>query len=109
MYADETHLTYANNDAGNIESCLSEDLLTVYTFLKANKLTLNMTKTEFMLRGSGQRLNTPTAHHAVTMDSTRVKRVLITKSFGVTIGAKLSFLINIKKNSKKNRKIFFHR
>ena len=61
MYADETHLTYANNDAGNIESCLSEDLLTVYTFLKAKKLTLNMTKTEFMLRGSGQRLNTLTA------------------------------------------------
>ena len=38
MYADETHLTYANNDAGNIESCLSEDLLTVYTFLKATNL-----------------------------------------------------------------------
>ena len=34
-----------------------------------------------------------------------MKQVLITKSFGVTIGAKLSFLINIKKN----RKIFFHR
>ena len=30
-------------------------------FVKANKLTLNMTKTEFMLRGSGQRLNTLTA------------------------------------------------
>ena len=30
-------------------------------FVKANKLTLNMTKKEFMLRGSGQRLNTLTA------------------------------------------------
>ena len=55
------HLTYANNDVHNIESCLSEDLLNVYTLLKANKLTLNMTKTELMLRGSGQRLNSLTA------------------------------------------------
>ena len=61
MYANDTHLTYANNDVHNIESCLSEDLLNVYTLLKANKLTLNMTKTEFMLRGSGQRLNSLTA------------------------------------------------
>ena len=58
MYADDTHLTYADNDIGSIELCLSEDLLNVHTWLNANKLTLNMTKTEFMLIGSGQRLNT---------------------------------------------------
>ena len=46
MYADDTHLTYADNNARSIQSCLSEDLLNVQTWLNANKLTLNMTKTE---------------------------------------------------------------
>ena len=53
-YADDTHLTYADYNVGSIESCLSEDLLNVHTWLNANKLTLNMTKTEFMLIGSGK-------------------------------------------------------
>ena len=55
MYADDTHLTYAGDNADNIQrfrkcSQLAES--------KLNKLTLNMTKTEFMLIGSRQRLST---------------------------------------------------
>ncbi|RMX38000.1 hypothetical protein pdam_00012321, partial [Pocillopora damicornis] len=46
MCADVLHLTYADDDVGNIESCLSEDLLSVDTWLNANKRTLNMTKSE---------------------------------------------------------------
>ena len=45
MYADDTYLTYADNNVGSIESSLSEGLLNVNTWLNANKLTLNMTKT----------------------------------------------------------------
>ena len=55
MYADDTHLTYASN---NIQTSLNEDLENVDNWLRANKLTLNMTKTEFMLIGSRQRLST---------------------------------------------------
>ena len=55
MCADVLHLTYADDDVGNIESCLSEDLLSVDTWLNANKRTLNMTKSECMLIGSVQR------------------------------------------------------
>ena len=53
MFADDTHLIYADNDTSNIESCLSEDLLN----MNANKRT----KTEFMLTGCGPRVNTLTA------------------------------------------------
>ena len=55
MYADDTHLTYASN---NIQTSLNEDLENVQNWLRANKLTLNMTKTEFMLIASRQRLST---------------------------------------------------
>ena len=60
MYADDTHLTYAGDDADNIQLRLNQDLENVHNWLRANKLTLNMTKTEFMLIGSRQRLNTLT-------------------------------------------------
>ena len=53
MYADDTHQTYADI----IHSCLNEDLLNISRWLISNKLTLNVAKTEFMLIGSGQKLN----------------------------------------------------
>ena len=37
MYADDTHLTYADNNVGSIESCLSEALLNVHTWLKCQQ------------------------------------------------------------------------
>lgn len=52
MYTDDTHLTYADKGVNIIQSCLNEDLLNISKWLIANKLTLNMTKTEFMLIGS---------------------------------------------------------
>ena len=53
MYADDTHLTYANNDICAIEASLNQDLSNIKHWLICIKLTLNMTKTEFMLIGSG--------------------------------------------------------
>ena len=43
MYADDTHLTYAGDNTGDIESSLNHDLENVKKWLIANKLTLNMT------------------------------------------------------------------
>ena len=60
VYADDTHLTYASNNIHNIQTSLKEDLENVHNWLRANKLTLNMTKTEFMLIGFRQRLSTVT-------------------------------------------------
>ena len=49
MYADDTSLTLASTDIEHINYRLNHDLSNVYEWLSANKLTLNMTKTEFML------------------------------------------------------------
>ena len=61
------------------------DLANVFDWLQANKLTLNMTKTEFMLVGSRQRLNTLTTSPTIRMNSTQVSKVSATKSLGVMI------------------------
>ena len=101
MYVDDTHLTHADNNVGSNESCLSEDLLDLHTWLNANKLTLNMTTTEFMLIGSGLRVNTIAASPSILMNGTRVKQVATTKSLGTTIDDKLSWNCNNKKQTKK--------
>ena len=57
-YADDTSITYASNDVEEIERCVNIDLDRIRIWLAANKLTLNTTKTEFLLTGSRQRLST---------------------------------------------------
>ena len=60
---------------------LTEDLENVHNWLRANKLTLNMTKSEFMLIGSRQRLSTVTV--SPTLADFRVTLVATAKSLGV--------------------------
>ena len=65
--------------------------MNAHTWLNANKLTLTVTKNEFMLKGSDERLNTLTAFPSVAMNGSRVKQVATTKSLGVTINVKLGW------------------
>ena len=57
MYADDTSLKFASADVKRMNDCLNYDLSYVYTWLSANKLTLNLTKTEFMLITSRQKVS----------------------------------------------------
>ena len=50
MYADDSHLTYADSRVDNIQFFLNQELENVHNWLRANKLTLNMTKTEIPLQ-----------------------------------------------------------
>ena len=52
MYADDTSITFAGSDADEMNNCINLDLERIRVWLAANKLTLNMTKTEFLLIGS---------------------------------------------------------
>ena len=82
MYADDTHLTFASNNVAHLERALNEDLAKVNEWLIANNLTLNKSKTEFMLIGSWQRLptfNTP----SLFIDNAPIHQVLSTKFLGV--------------------------
>ena len=48
MYPDDTSLTLASTDIEQINYRLNHDLSNVHQWLSDNKLTLNMTKTEFI-------------------------------------------------------------
>ena len=101
MYADDTHLTYAGVSTDNIESCLNNDLAKVHNWLTANKLTLNTTKTEFMLIGSRQRLSTLTNFPRPEINGAPIDQVANAKSLGVIIDDNLNWSSHINKLTKK--------
>ena len=101
MYADDTHLTYSHNDICSIEASLNQDLSNINRWLIANKLTLNMTKTEFMLIGSRQKLNSLAVLPALEINGTQLNRVNFTKSLGVLIDENLTWSNHINAISKK--------
>ena len=82
MYADDTHLRYADNDICSIEASLNHDLSNMNRWLIANKLTLNRTKTDFMLKLIKISL---AVLPALEINGTKLKRVNVTKSLGVLI------------------------
>ena len=85
MYDDDTHLTFARNNIQNINTVLNDDLARVEKWLTANKLTLNASKTEFMLIGSRQRLSTFHNPPSLMIDGAPITQVISTKSLGVHI------------------------
>ena len=85
MYADDTHISFAGNNIQNINTVLNEDLARVEKWLTANKLTLNASKTEFMLIGSRQRLSTFHNPPSLMIDGAPITHVTATKSLGVHI------------------------
>ena len=56
LFADDTNLTVSGNALEEVELAINSDLATVKEWLLANKLTLNVAKTEFMLIGSNYKL-----------------------------------------------------
>ena len=79
MYADDTHLTFASKTVSNIGSYLNEENLSrVHNWLTANKLTLNTSKTEFMLIGSRQRLSTFDTPPSLEIDGAPASQVTFT-------------------------------
>ena len=97
MYADGTHLTYADKNLNIIQSCLNEDFLNISKWVIANKLTLNVTKTEFMLIGLRQKLNALTAPPVLSINGTSLKQVPMSKSLGVLIDANRTWGSHIEK------------
>ena len=56
MYADDTNVTFAASDMLGLETQINTELKSINLWLRANKLSLNVAKTEFMVISSRQKL-----------------------------------------------------
>ena len=102
LYEDNTHLTYADNDIYTIEASSNQDLSKINRWLNANKLTPNMTKTEFMLIAPRQKLNSLSLPPALEINGTQLNRVNFNKSLGVLIDENLTWSNHINTITKKS-------
>ena len=102
MYADDTHITYADVDVNSIQLNLNHDLGNLNKWLFSNKLTLNTAKTEFMLIGSRQKLSTLSSQPAeLSIDNAPIEKVTCVKSLRIFIDENLRWQTHIDKLSKK--------
>ena len=92
MYADDTNVSFQSAKLNELEEMMTSDLSRLNTWLKANRLSLNIAKTEYMVIGTRQRLAAQDIDRiSVHVDNTIIKRVQQTKSLGLTIDDSLIY------------------
>ena len=95
MFADGTNLTASGDTITNIEVKLNKDLENIHQWLLANKLTLNMDKTEYMIAGSRQRIDKIENDPDIRLGNDNIKRVKETKTLGIIIDDQLKWNTHI--------------
>ena len=101
MFADDTSLTACGKSIDEIELGLNEDLESNRLWLQANKPSLNVAKTEYMLIRSRQRLAKLPFESSVCIGSDPIKKVKDTKILGVYIDESLTWSKHIEQITKK--------
>ena len=101
MYADDTTLTCSAENAHTLQVEMNSDLSKIPTWLKVNKLTLNVKKTKCMLTGSRPKLELLSDNFTVKVNNIHIERVTVYKSLGVSIDENLLWETHIDEISKK--------
>ena len=101
MFADDTNLTLSVKTLTELKLALAPELNSLSCWLKANKLSLNVAKTELMIIGSRQRLSAQCDDVEIRIDDQIIERVDHTKSLGLFIDAHLSWCKHVEEICKK--------
>jgi hypothetical protein len=76
MFADDTNLNFSSDNLSHLEFLINSSLINLNRWLIANKLSLNIAKTEFMIIGSRQRLASFNNYElSVSVDNVPVRQV----------------------------------
>ena len=90
IYADDTTLTSSAEDSHDLGYKMNHDMKLIQSWLTANKLTLNIKKTKFMLIGSTYRLSQVHNDFTVQVNNKSLERVSEHKTLGVYIDESLT-------------------
>ena len=92
MFADDTNITISGSSLADLEQNINLELLNLHCWLKANKLSLNVAKTEFMVIGSRQKLLTESHNEInIKLEDQVISTVDHAKSLGLIIDNRLSW------------------
>ena len=103
MYADATSITIPGENSHELQTTMQGELSALNLWLKVNKLSLNVAKTEFMIVGSRQKLDAVADNHCINLniEGKIIKRADHAKSLGLYIDKNLSWSKHIEETSKK--------
>ena len=91
MFVDDTNITFPGCTFAELEQATNSELTNLYSWLKANKLSLNIAKTEFMGIGSRQKFHAENCSQLnIQLDNQPISRVEHAKSLGLIIDDRLS-------------------
>ena len=100
-FADYTNITLSAKTVADLKLAVTSELNNLTCWLRANRLSLNVAKTQLMIIGSRQRLHSQCDEIDICIDEKMIKRVDHTKSLGLTIGAQLSWSKHVEEICKK--------
>ena len=102
LFADDTNLTASRNSIADIEIAVNSELENLRNWLTANKLSLNVAKTEFMLIGFPQMIRNVSNSQPVNLiENKQIKQVNVSKTVGTTIDHHLTWKPNTENICKK--------
>ena len=93
--ADDANVTVTGSSIEYNEKKISTELGSLHNWLLANTLSLNISKTEYMIIRSRQRISKKSFDPQVSIRSDKIKRVTTTKTLGVTVDKNISWKYHI--------------
>ena len=94
LYADDTNLFFSDNDLSRLMNTVNSELLKLAEWFRANKLSLNVKKTHYMIFHQG-RVKHMHQNFNIIIDGYKINEVATTKFLGVTIDNKLNWKSHI--------------
>ena len=91
MFAGDNNITLSAKTVADLKLAVTSELNDLTCWLRANRLSLNVAKTELMIIGSRQRLNAQCEEIDIRIDDKTIKRVDHTESLGLTTDAQRSW------------------
>ena len=110
LYADDTSLsstlkTFVSNKPDEISSNINKELKLIHEWLSANKLSLNVKKTKYMMFRYPQKQNRHLPHLSISLNGHVLERVQHFDFLGLTIDETLSWKKHIDKIATKISKV----
>ena len=105
LFADDTNLTFSGCSLAALQDEMTKDLKGITSWLSANKLTLNVLKTDFMLIGSRQRVAALEGNVTLRLNDAVLQQVHSLKCLGVNVDQNLtwdSHIASIRKKVTRN-------
>ena len=86
FFADDTTILYSHKDISSKTNTINEELKEVSNWFKANKLSVNASKTNYMILGTPHMTSRKTSDSSnIVLNDTIFERVKVTKFLGVLI------------------------